>query len=290
MRRRRALQTFGVTALGTLTGCLGGSTGGESTPVSTTAPPTTDHPGSGIDHPGTLEATIATNGDYPTDDSPADGYPPSFDDSPSAPAADPSTYETVEVNDETVRLAPIDDVIDWYYRGEARFVDARGIGQYRNAHVYGAVNSPAVFESRGGPVPGWPTDERIVTYCGCPHHLSSIRAAGLQKVGVDEVYALDEGFLGQSDSWKEQDYPMAGEIFVEDDDTTLRTARVTGTVDSSYAGSYVWASAGRQYEAAPIDADGSYEIHLRVYGLDSEATVEVRTPDSIETHPLSALV
>jgi rhodanese-related sulfurtransferase len=168
--------------------------------------------------------------------------------------------------------------------------DARGIGQYRNAHVYGAVSSPADFESAGGTVPGWPTDERIVTYCGCPHHLSSIRAAGLQKVGVETVYALDEGFLGQADSWKERGYPMAGTIFVEEGEAAVRSARITGTVDPQYAGSYVWATAGQQYEAAPVAADGSYDLHLRVSGLDPDTTVTVRTPAGTETASLATLV
>jgi rhodanese-related sulfurtransferase len=290
VKRRRALYVLGAAAIGSLAGCLGGGAGDEPTPEPTTAPPTTQPSRAGIDHPGTLEATIATNGDYPADDSPADGYPPPFDEPPAAPDVDPSTFETLEVNGETVRLAPIDAVIDWYYRGEARFVDARGLGQYRNAHVYGAVNSPATFESRGGMVPGWPTDDRIVTYCGCPHHLSAIRAAGLRKVGVEAVYALDEGFLGQATAWKDRGYPMAGEIFVGDAETEGRTVRITGRVAARHAGSYVWASAGRHYEAAPVEANGRYDLHLRVYGLDPGATVAVRTPAGTETHSLRTLV
>jgi rhodanese-related sulfurtransferase len=179
-------------------------------------------------------------------------------------------------------------VIDWYYRGEARFVDARGLGQYRNAHVYGAVNSAARRTSIGGAIPGWSDDDRIVTYCGCPHHLSSIRAAGLQKAGAERVFALDEGFLGQAAAWKEQGYPMAGEVFVEEADRAMIDARIAGSVDPRHAGAYVWASAGRQYEAAPIAADGSYDLHFRVQGLAPDAPVAVRTPEGSTVRPLSA--
>jgi hypothetical protein len=109
-------------------------------------------------------------------------------------------------------------------------------------------------------------------------------------VGVDDVFALDEGFLGQPDAWREQDYPMAGEIFVQDGASAMQVARIEGTLEPDHAGSYVWAAAGRHYEAAPIDADGQYELHLRVYGLEPDATVEVRTPEGTETHVLSTLV
>jgi rhodanese-related sulfurtransferase len=285
VNRRRFISTVGVGLAAGVAGC----SGGDSTP--------TDDGGDGIspagsapfEHPGTLSTTFTVNGDYPTDDSPANGRPPDFADQPASPDADPSSFGTLSVNDETVRLAPIDVVRWWYRRSEARFVDARGLDQYERAHVYGAVSSPAQANSEGGGIEGWPFEDRVVTYCGCPHHLSSIRAAGLQKVGFENVHALDEGFIGRENSWYNRDYPMAGTAFGAESQASVQQWTISGSVDSQYAGEYVWASAGRQYEAAPVQSDGSYRLHLKFADVSPETPIEVRTPTDTVERPLGTV-
>ncbi len=281
--KRRTYLATAVGVVGAVAGCTGSSeSDGTETPAGDTSPP-----GSApFEHPGTMETTFVTNGDYPTDGSPADGYPPEMAEDPSAPDADPSTFDTVDVEGETVRLAPIDVVQRWYHRGEARVVDARGAQQYKRAHVYGSVLSPAQRGAEGGGIEGWPFADRVVTYCGCPHHLSSIRAAGLQKAGFEDVYALDEGFLGRPNTWYDRDYPMAGTDFAPDTQASLSEWEITGRTDADYAGEYVWASAARQYEAAPIQSDGSYRLHLMFTGIDAGTAVEVKTPDGTVEKPL----
>jgi rhodanese-related sulfurtransferase len=161
-------------------------------------------------------------------------------------------------------------------------VDARGLDQYRTAHIYGAVNSPAQRGSSGGGISGWDKDDRILCYCGCPHHLSSIRAAGLQKAGFSNVYVFDEGF----NVWVNQGLPMRGTSFA------ARKARVlTGRVDEQYAGEYAWAVATEsdKREAAPIADDGSFEIHLRFAGLTEATPIRVTTPAFEVTRPLGEL-
>jgi rhodanese-related sulfurtransferase len=228
---------------------------------------------------------MAANGDYPADEDPADGYPPVFSDPPESPNADPSTFETITTNGETIRLVPIDVAVAWYERGEARFADARGLYQYEYSHVYGSVLSPAQKKSDGGAIPDWPREDRVVTYCGCPHHLSSLRAAGLQKAGYEEVYAIDEGF----GVWSERGYPMAGNTFATGTESSISEWTIEGTVDSQYAGEYAWASADRQYEAAPIDADGGFSLHLKFADVSSETDVQVSTPAFSVTKPLGEL-
>lgn len=301
MNRRSFLTTTGVGALAGLTGCLGGSDDGspsgpgtEPTGPATDEPTATDQPtessGAPFEHPGTLDQTFATNGDYPEDDNPADGYPPAFEDPPEAPDADPSSFETTEENGETVRLAPVDVVIDWYYRGDARFVDARGLRQYQTAHIYGAVFSRAQGDSTGGGIDDWSTDDRVITYCGCPHHLSSLRAAGLQKAGFTDVYAIDEGFVGREDSWEANEYPMAGMGFVEGAQASISEWQIAGSVEPRFAGEYVWAAADRQYEAAPVAGDGRYDLHVRLVDADAETPIELRLPDGeTRTAPLGEL-
>lgn len=265
---------------GTLAGCSGES--GEGTPADSPADDGNSSSAAPFEHPGTLSTTFATNGDYPTDDDPADGRPPAFADQPSSPDADTDSFETLDVNGESVSLAPIDVVEQWYRRGDARFVDARGLEQYEQAHVYGAVLSPAQRDSAGGGIDQWPTDDRVVTYCRCPHHLSSIRAAGLQKAGFEEVYAIDEGF----GVWAERSYPMAGTSFTSGTQASVEEWSIAGSVDSRYAGEYVWATVDRQYEAAPIGSDGRYRLHLQFTGVSPETSVRLQTPTDTVERPL----
>lgn len=297
MQRRRALSVLGAALLGSLAGCSGGDGPGTeagassgSSPTENGAPTTTVEPNPApFDHPGTLETTFAKNGDYPADADPADGYPPAYEQAPPAPQSDPSSFDTVEVNGETVRLAPIDVVHAWYRRGEARFADARGIGQYERAHVYGAVFSSAQRGSTGGGIDDWPTGDRIVTYCGCPHHLSSIRAAGLQKAGHSSVFALDDGFVGQETSWFEQEYPMAGTHWMDDDPTERADVTLEGRTDPASGGEYAWALADRQSEAVPIEASGRFAIHVGFTGVTERTPITVRTPEYVVESTLGEL-
>jgi 3-mercaptopyruvate sulfurtransferase SseA len=124
-----------------------------------------------------------------------------------------------------------------------------------------------------------------VTYCGCPHHLSSIRAAGFQKAGYDNVYAIDEGFF----EWADRGLPMAGQSVAAGTQASRSEWEITGQTDPAYAGEYVWASAARQSEAAPVQADGRYRLHLRFTGVDAETPVTVRTPARTVERPLDAV-
>jgi rhodanese-related sulfurtransferase len=280
VKRRTLLGAIAGSGAGAAAGCLsqagqGGQSGGEAND-SSTAP---------YDHPGTLEIAFTANGDYPADEDPSDGFPPEFPSPPPAPDVDESTFETLDVNGESVKLAPIDVVEAWYRRAETRVVDARGLDQYKRAHVYGGVSSTAQRGSEGGAIDDWPTDTRIVTYCRCPHHLSSIRAAGLQKAGYERVYALDEGF----GAWIDREYPMAGTKFGDGNAGDISEWTLEGDVDPRYAGEYAWASIGKQYEAAPIDREGRFELVLRFAGVTADTRVRVSTPAFTATRPLREL-
>lgn len=236
-------------------------------------------------HAGTIDEPIATNGDYPPDVDPADGFPPEFQDPPDAPDVDESSFETTEVNEETVPLAPIDVVERWYRRTEARFVDARALPQYEVSHVFGSVMSTARLNSDGGGIDGWPTDDRIVTLCGCPHHLAVLRGAGLKKAGFSRVYALDQGYA----EWSIRDYPMAGTRFTEGEPTEVSEWTITGTLDRAYAGEYVLASVDRRLEAAPVRADGSFSLTIRIASATGKTPVRMTTPAGTVTRPLGEL-
>lgn len=113
-------------------------------------------------------------------------------------------YETREVSGVEVPLAPIADVIEWYEDDEALFVDTRNQADYYDAHIAGAVWSPAMDgQDENDPVEEYSTDTRVVTYCVCPHALSTSRGARLIEDGYTHTYAIDEGF----EPWVENGYP-----------------------------------------------------------------------------------
>ncbi|MCG1003906.1 MULTISPECIES: rhodanese-like domain-containing protein [Halobacterium] len=226
-------------------------------------------------------SNVNTNMELPADGNPDDGYPPAYGD-PDERSVDPSSFPTTTANGETIRLAPIDVAHYWHQRADARFVDARGQKFYEQAHIYGAVNSPAQPGSSGGGISGWANDDRIVCYCGCPHHLSSVRASALQQAGFSNVFVIDEGFV----PWRNNGYAMRGTNF-----DPPQEAKIQGAVDPEYAGEYAWATheASGQSEAAPIAEDGSFAVHFKFYDLSADAPIHVQTPDFEVTRPLGDL-
>ncbi|WP_435178323.1 rhodanese-like domain-containing protein [Halorussus sp. AFM4] len=254
MKRRTFLAT-GAASLAAVAGCLGQGGGGETAAEGTTTP------WSGYSQ-------------YTPTDGDTDGYPPEFDQQPSERDIDTDSFETVEEGGVQVPLAPIDATHYWYRRGEARFADARGPRSYEAAHVYGAVLSPAPekYRAPNDPLRDWPKDDRIVCYCGCPHHLSSIRASQLIQNGYENVYVIDEGF----GEWRARGYAMAG----TDVENPPKKWTIQGDTAADLAGENAWARhrPTGQVESTDIAADGSYELHLKFHDVGPDSTVEVETP------------
>jgi rhodanese-related sulfurtransferase len=242
--KRRAFLATGVASLSAVAGCLGGNDQSEGDPSQIT--PETD------------------------------GYPPEgeFAETPDERDIDTSAFRTANQNGVDVPLAPIDVAHHWYKRREARFADARSEEAYGESHVYGAVLSQAAEQRRGDddPLKNWPRDDRIVCYCGCPHHLSGIRAAQLIENGYENVYVIDEGFW----EWHKREYPMAGANV----DRTPEKWVIRGEVDAAYAGRDAWAHhrPSGQMEATDIADAGSYELHLKFHEVGPDSTIEVETP------------
>jgi rhodanese-related sulfurtransferase len=278
VNRRAFLSTVGV-GVAAFPGCLGGPD--ESSPAGgpdESSPPATT-PCRSI---GEMQGPKASD-DLPDDTSPGDGYPPAFETTPDGCSVDPDSFDTESRDGEDVPLAPVEATYYWYARGEARFVDARGQGQYDTSRVYGAVSSPANNTMPDDPAESWPTDDRIVCYCGCPHHLSSIRAADLMHQGYTDVYVIDEGFF----EWADREFPVAGRAV--SNRPALRV--IEGRVDPRFAGDTAWArhTASDQMEATEIASDGRFSLHLYFSGVTDDAQVTVETPAYRTTAPLGDL-
>ena len=213
-----------------------------------------------------------------------DGYPPRAESTPEERSIDTESFARITVDGTAVPLAPLDVAYYWFRRREARFADARGRRSYDRSHVLGAVLSPAPDGGGSDPVAAWPTDDRIVCYCGCPHHLSSMRAATLLQNGYEDVYVIDEGFW----AWHDRGYPMAGEAI------TARPAsyEITGRADPRHAGESVWAwhEPSGQREAAAVGPDGRYVLELRFTDVTPESTILVDAPGYRVRDSLGTLV
>lgn len=196
-----------------------------------------------------------------------------------------SSFETLQMNGESIPLIPTDTAYDWYTKDKARFVDARGKTAYRYAHIKGAVLSPAPDgRVKNDPVEEWPKSTTIITYCACPHHLSSLRASNLIKQGYKNVYALDKGVR----DWMKMGHPMAG----TKTEQLPEIKTIIGATDPKYAGETAWAyhRASGQREATTIESNGYYRLDLPFYEVTGQSLIEVVTPGYTIEKPLSKLM
>jgi len=212
-------------------------------------------------------------------------------------AANEYEYKMKTTNGVAVPLAPVDDVYEWYENDDARFADARGRAQYEELRVADAVFSPAPDGTENDPVEEWSTDTQIVTYCRCPHHLSTQRAASLIAAGYEHTYAIDEGF----GAWITRGYPMAGtavETQQNESNDSASASEATSDVQVDYqryeihgrtrgdtSGMVTLEQVGvDRREAAPIAADGSFTLQLHYAGSsDDRFRVEVDGNSTVGT-------
>ncbi|RRJ29119.1 rhodanese-like domain-containing protein [Halocatena pleomorpha] len=182
------------------------------------------------------------------------------------------SFKTRPTRGVSVPLVPTDVAYRWYRNREARFVDARN-GGYEESHISGAVRSPAPNgQANSDPVENWPKSDRIVTYCRCPHHMSSLRAANLINQGYERVYALDKGF----DDWIAKGHPIAGSNV----DKQPNRQTITGTTAPKFAGETAWAfhRQSEQQEATGIKKNGQYVLNLPFYDVTADSMIEIKTP------------
>jgi rhodanese-related sulfurtransferase len=202
----------------------------------------------------------------------------------STTAANEFGYETTITDGVAVPLVPVADAIQWYEDEDVLFADARSPTAYENARITDAVFSPAP-DGQGGedPVEERSTDDRIVTYCGCPHHLSTLRASDLIADGYAHTYALDEGFH----AWVDRGHPVAGNSV----DSQPAAYTISGELSDPGGDARVWAwhDPSGQREVAPVAADGTFSLTLHFYDVTPESPIRLVAPGEEVTKPLGAL-
>ncbi|WP_247730429.1 rhodanese-like domain-containing protein [Halovivax limisalsi] len=191
-------------------------------------------------------------------------------------------YETLSTGGQEVPLAPVEDTYEWY-QNDAVFLDARRPAAYVNVRIEGALLSPANSPDFDHPTADLSTDQRIVTYCTCPHSLSSARAAELMAEGFENVYAIDEGLNG----WRNNGYPTASGPAAAPKTQFF----ISGQVDPAYAGDQIWLEeqANRQHYVTLVDDDGGFEMDPVFYDVDRETPARLTLPDRTVERPLGDL-
>ncbi|OVE83475.1 rhodanese-like domain-containing protein [Natronolimnobius baerhuensis] len=207
----------------------------------------------------------------------ADGYGPDSEETPDERSIDTDSYETASYNGTEVPLAPLEDVEYWYLRQEARIVDTRLENSYEDLRITGAALSTAPNGLDNDPTADWPQEDRIVTYCVCPHTMAVQRAATLIDAGFEDVYALDDGL----EPWVVNGYPIEGDEVDGQAAAQLPAYHVEGQSDPAYAGEYisVRTASGDKEEMSVVDPDGSYELTLHFANLVDDSVLEVDAPD-----------
>lgn len=277
--RRRYLLTAGTAATAILAGCQSSSDPDDETD-STTASTSAETSTEDETDTTTGEETTSAQGsddDFPEDENPDDGYPPTFEDEPEPMEFDADSFPTERQqvsggSTVEVPLVPLDVAHNLYARGEARIVDSRAEVGYRVSHVLGAVRSPAPSGGSDDPTEEWPESDRVITYCHCPTHLAVQRAAHLLDDGFEEVYALQGGYQ----AWEVANFPTDGEGVP----SSAKSWTVEGETDGDDAGGVAYVSHGEtdQIAGAEIDSDGSYSVEVSFRSVSGSDTVTVGTP------------
>lgn len=154
-----------------------------------------------------------------------------------------------------------DDLKKRMDKGEKFYLlDVRGDTSYKESHIVGAISAPLpITEDTVKDIPKFST---IVTYCGCPHHLSSIGAEQLTNLGYRNVSVLDEGFW----YWKDHKYPL--ETSNSNSEITEMTFEGTLMKDNkpvSDADIYLKHEKSGQLEATRTDQNGYYKMTFHIY-------------------------
>ncbi|GIW21544.1 MAG: hypothetical protein KatS3mg068_0551 [Candidatus Sericytochromatia bacterium] len=142
--------------------------------------------------------------------------------------------------------------------------DVRNDLSYKEGHIKGAKSLPLPLTA--DMVKDIPKNSEIVTYCGCPHHLSSIAAEQLENLGYRNVRVLDEGYW----YWKDKNYPLE---VSQDFQSKIAYLKISGKVlkdnkPLSNVDLYIKHNKSGQLEAVKTKNDGSYTIDFHIYNYN----------------------
>lgn len=151
-------------------------------------------------------------------------------------------------------------------------VDVRSRPEFNAEHIQGAISFPFKSVQMGGEYP-FRKDNKLLLYCGCPHHLSGMSADILKTKGYTDIHVIDEGYWG----WKAQGLP----IFRDPNAPAQVSLSVTGKVQSAgqakaFKNIFLLHPASGQLEATRTDAEGRFAMHLHFGGVTPQDQVVIQ--------------
>ncbi|MFT5110732.1 MAG: rhodanese-related sulfurtransferase [Parasphingorhabdus sp.] len=148
-------------------------------------------------------------------------------------------------------------------------LDVRAIASFEESHIVSASSLPygEYTDEDVSKLAGNNKSGLIVTYCGCPRHLSGLVAEQLREKGFSDVRVLYEGYW----YWKDNGYPV-----VEQSKSARSTLKFEGQLVSDIgpvAGHNIFIRNLRndQLEATQTDEQGKFQTGFEILGyLESD--------------------
>lgn len=155
------------------------------------------------------------------------------------------------------------DAFELLAKKEAVFIDVRSRTEFNAEHIEGAISFPYTVIRMTDNYP-FKKDQKLVLYCGCPHHLSGLSAEELKKKGYPDVSVIDEGYFG----WKALKYP----IFLNPNAPERMSMSIEGTLSrdsekQAFEDVFLLHPETGQLEATRTDAQGRFSMTLHFRGL-----------------------
>ncbi len=160
-------------------------------------------------------------------------------------------------------------------KNKALFVDVRSRPEFNAEHIQGAISYPYTVIKTAKDLPFKPAD-KVILYCGCPHHLSGLSADILKQKGFKDVHVIDEGYWG----WKEFGLP----VMVNPDAPTKVSMDIEGRASQNgqplvYKDVFLLHPETGQLEATRTDREGNFRMALHFRGLDLSEQVVFQIQD-----------
>ena len=158
--------------------------------------------------------------------------------------------------------------------------DVRSKGSYEKSHIKSARWVPYgnTDESDLARIVNLGEDSEIVTYCGCPRHLSSLQAEFLEGLGYTNVKVLYDGLW----VWQDNGFPT---VYTQSTQTTLLKFSgklVSNDINLDQTDVFLKHAKSGQLEAAKSSSDGTFafDFHLYDYQPDDKFELMIAQLDS----------
>lgn len=156
--------------------------------------------------------------------------------------------------------------------------DVRSKASFAQSHIQFALHVPygKTSEDDLSQINGLRKDSEIVTYCGCPRHLSSLAAKHLTDLGYSNVKVLYDGFW----VWRDSGYPtVTAQQSADTTELRFRGQLAGETKQVANTDLFVRHTKTGQLEAARTNIKGEFEFEFHLYDYESSDHFEFIVAD-----------